>query len=475
MRARTRNRWLGAAAAWLAAAGCAPPAFRAPDPPVRLAPHARPTGVAVVPAAAAEPAPPAQAPSPSGVDDFVRFALDRNPRMARARLAIDAAGGRLTQAGLYPNPVFSFTADEVGDRTGPAGILTPALFQEVVTAGKIRLAQAVAAKDVDEAVLALLAERHALAAAVRAAYVDALALQERVAVQDRFVAFAAEAVRKARARVAGKELSVLDLLQLETELETFRAEAEAARRELAPAYRRLAAAAGDPTLPAGPLPGSLAALPRYDLDAVRRAVLAAHPEVRTAEVGVERARAAVRKAEADRVPNVTLTAGYTYQGQNRSNDGGAGVTAPVPVWNRNQGNIRAARAELGRAIAEVDRVAAALDERVAAAFRAYAAGRERAERYRAEVLPRAVRAAELTLKAFEAGGGEVDSLRLLASQRAVTEAGLEYNTSLAQAWRAAAELSGLLLEDAWPGPGAAPDAPPGGLPVTPPPAPSPSP
>jgi cobalt-zinc-cadmium efflux system outer membrane protein len=473
MRTRNRNLWLGAAAGWLAAGGCSPPMYHLPNPPgyhlpAPPQPIPQPPRSPVVPAAATEPAP--APPAPSGVDDFVRIAVERNPRLARARFGVDAAGGRLTQAGLYPNPVFSFTADEIGDRTGPSGILTPAVFQEVVTAGKLGFAQQVAAADVDQSVLGVLAEQYALAAAVRAAYCDALVLQERVAVLDKFVAFATEAVRKGREQVAGKQIPALDLLQLETERETFRADAEAARRELVPAYRRLAAVVGDPTLPVGPLSGSLAAVPRYDLEAVRAAVRAAHPEVRTAKVGVARAQAAVRKAEADRVPNVTLTAGYTYQGQNRSNDGGAGFTAPVPVWNRNQGNIRAARAELGQAVAQVGRAEADLDERVAAAFRTYAAGRERAERYRAEVLPRAVRAAELTLKAFEAGG-ELDTLKLLQSQRAVTAAGLEYNASLGQAWRAAAELSGLLLEEAWPGPGCGP----GAAPVTPPQAPSPSP
>jgi hypothetical protein len=60
------------------------------------------------------------------------------------------------------------------------------------------------------------------------------------------------------------------------------------------------------------------------------------------------------------------------------------------MGSRNQGNTRAATAELGRAVAEVARTEADLGDRVAA-FRSYAAGRERAGWYRAEVLPRAVR------------------------------------------------------------------------------------
>jgi cobalt-zinc-cadmium efflux system outer membrane protein len=180
--------------------------------------------------------------------------------------------------------------------------------------------------------------------------------------------------------------------------------------------------------------------------------------VRVARVGVERARAAVRKAEADRVPNVTLVAAYTYQGQNRSNDGGTGLTAPVPVWNRNQGNIRAAKADLGAAVQEVERVKADLAGRAAAALRAHAAAVKEAELYRTEILPRADETYRLSLGAFK--GGQFEYLRVIQAQRAVAEARLEYTRALGEAWRAAAELSGLLLEEAWPGPQPKADGPP---------------
>jgi cobalt-zinc-cadmium efflux system outer membrane protein len=41
---------------------------------------------------------------------------------------------------------------------------------------------------------------------------------------------------------------------------------------------------------------------------------------------------------------------------------------------------------------------------------------------------------------------------VLQAQRAIAEAKLELNRALGEAWRSAAELSGLLLEESWPGP-----------------------
>jgi outer membrane protein, heavy metal efflux system len=136
---------------------------------------------------------------------------------------------------------------------------------------------------------------------------------------------------------------------------------------------------------------------------------------------------------------------------------------PVPVWNRNQGNIRTAKAELGVAIQTVGQTENELAARAAAAYQIYAAARERAEVYRAELIPRAEETYKLSMIAFK--GGQFEYLRVIQAQRTIAEARLERNRSLGEAWRAAAELSGLLLEESWPGPPEPmmiPPAPPGG-------------
>jgi len=80
--------------------------------------------------------------------------VERNPRVARAGIAVDAAQGRYVQAGLYPNPDFALAWDEIGDRTGPGGIVTaPRVTQTIVTGRKLSLAQAVAGREVDQAAL----------------------------------------------------------------------------------------------------------------------------------------------------------------------------------------------------------------------------------------------------------------------------------------------------------------------------------
>jgi outer membrane protein, heavy metal efflux system len=385
------------------------------------------------------------------VNGLVQLALSANPRLARANALVEAARGRQVQAGLRPNPVFAFNADELGDRTGPMGLLSPSLSQEFVLGGKLSLAQAVVAKEVDQATLDALAQRYAVAGAVRAAAYELAALRQRQTVLGEVVGIAEQSVEQATKAEKNPNgtLTRGDVLPLEVELERFKAEREAVEREIPAAERRLAALTGDARMPVGVFAADLSApLPEYDLDAAREAVLEFHPEVRAAAVAVDRAQAAVRRAEAELIPNVTGSIGYVRQNQNLSNDWSVGVSVPLVIHNKNQGNIRAARAEVVAATLEVTRVQNDLAERVATAFRTYAAARRRADKYRTAIVPKAEENYAFVKRQLDRG--VVEYLRVLQAQRAVAEAKLEANRAVGEAWTAAGELSGLLMEEAWP-------------------------
>lgn len=399
----------------------------------------------------------AQAPPAVTLDELSRLAVGQHPRLAQAGYAVEAAAGRAVQAGLPPNPVFLYNGDELGDRTGPSGIHSPAVSQEFVRGNKLALARAAALKEVDQATLTLYARRLELLAAVRAAYFDVLAAERRAKLLTDVVTLAEAGLGTMTKLLAAKEVAPIELVLFEAELERLRADREAAAGELAPARRRLAAVVGVPSHRLGPLADALdLPLPAYDLAAAQAAV-AAHPERLGAQAGAERAHRLLQRAKAEPTPNVTLLAGYTRQGQNRSNDWAVGLVMPIPVWNRNQGGIREAAAEYGSACQEVLRVEADLADRVAAAFREYAAARARAERYRNGVLPKAKEAYDLAANGYQ--GGQIEFLRVTEAQRAYTQATLDHAAAVGAAWAAAATLSGLTMEEQWPPVPAAPAPP----------------
>ena len=76
----------------------------------------------------------------------------------------------------------------------------------------------------------------------------------------------------------------------------------------------------------------------------------------------------------------------------------AGVN--IPIFNRNQGNTAAAKAELARAQQEVTRVQFSLRQNAQPLLEAYLTEQLEAERYKSEMIPRAVRAYELYLNKY---------------------------------------------------------------------------
>lgn len=389
-------------------------------------------------------------PSVAGLPDLIALTLARNPRLTQVTWAVEAARGRAIQAGLYPNPTLSVTGDELGDRTGPGGIWTAPYFsQEIVTGNKLGLSRAAALKEVDQAALTVISERFRVFTDVRQNYFEVVTLQRRAEILGDLIGLAQRSVENANNLLKAKEVSDLDVVQLEVDLERYRAELDATKRSLPAAFRRLAASVGAPDLPPATVVGDLdAPLPDYDLERVKAYVLGVHPELRLAQVGVERAQLVLKRATVEPIPNVTVGTGYVRQNQNKSDDWVIAASIPVPLWNRNQGNILAAKAQIGEAVSEVGRVQNDLVGRLATSFTTYSAARQRAERYKAAILPKAEQSYQLSLKAYQ--GGQFEYLRVLQAQRAVAEARLEYLRSLGEMWRSASDIAGLMLEDQWP-------------------------
>jgi len=387
------------------------------------------------------------APATLNLDSLVRMSLDQNPRLQQAALEVEAAHGAAIQAGLCPNPMLSFSGEEIGRNGGIHTI--PFVSQEIVTAGKLRLSRAAALKQVDQKNLELLYQRFNLIGDVRAGYYEVLAIQQRIQVLDQLLELAQQSYKNAQALQRGKQVAELDVLPFQIELERLRADREVADRELIAAWRRLTAIVGAPRLPQAHLTGSLEiGLPDYDLERASVLLGELHPAIQAAQAGIARAELTLRRAEVEPHPNITIGGGFSKNFNDRENQATYQVSIPLPLFDRNQGNIIKARAEVGQAFQEVQRVGNDLSKQLAEAYGRYAAARQRAERYQSTILPNATRSYELSLKAFQ--GGQFEYLRAIQSQQSLAQARLVYIQALGDAWRAAGEISGLLLEEHWP-------------------------
>ena len=396
------------------------------------------------------------------------FAVRSHPSLDVAGAAIDEAAGRAVQAGLYPNPEFLAGATQLGGRNNQLPIT---LSQRFVTAGKLSLQQAAALKEVRQAELRFQQTHFEVLTRVRQAYYAALIGQRRIETLTQLTDLQTRSRELAVQLKQGGQGTETDVLLLEVELQQTRADLDNAEAFQAGLLRQLAAVTGSqPDLAAMTLDGDLAAPVAFpEFAAMREALPAVNPEASIARTEVDRQQILRRRADVEPIPDVTLTAGYqrnTSPDEVTNNLGVLTVGIPIPVWNRNQGNRAAAMAAIRRAMADYGVVQLDLDRRLAAAWGRYAAAQAQIERYAGKLLPAAERTVSLTRKGYEAG--QIDLIRLFASQRSLVQARLGYLDVQGQQWQAAAEIAGLLQLRQFP-PAATPPAgtpPPG--PIVPP-------
>jgi len=184
-------------------------------------------------------------------------------------------------------------------------------------------------------------------------------------------------------------------------------------------------------------------LPTFDRDETLTLLLDQSPELAEALAGVERARCDVALQHAERVPNIEVEAWIKNDATASDSLVDVGVGLPLPLFNRNQGNIAKSQAELIAARREVERVELDLKSRFATSFWQYTNARRQVDAYRTTILPNAKASLELVIAGRREG--EFGYLTLLTAQRTYSNDSLEYLANLQEFWARAIELDGLLL------------------------------
>ncbi|MGH9159050.1 MAG: TolC family protein [Vicinamibacteraceae bacterium] len=384
------------------------------------------------------------------------MALELNPTLKQADAGIDAARGRAQQAGLLPNPTIGYTAEEVSGgpiiRGGEHGVF---IEQTIPLGGKLRLSRQVFEREAHQAEFLRDAQHARVLNSVRVAFYAALAAQRRVEVRERLAKLASEATTVSTQLYNVGAADRPDLLSAEIEARQNRLELTSARNAWSRAWLTLASTVGDPTLAPRPLAGALdSALPELEREAALQTILERSPELAAATAAVERAQAALRRARREPVPDLVLRGGPRYNrevlevtpaGEPRPVgwEVAFDVGVTVPLFNRNQGNVAAAQAEVTRAQHELRRLQLSLRSRFSVVFEEYLTALRMADTYQAEMLPHAEEAYRLYLARYQEMGAAYP--QVLIAQRELFEVSDRYVAALEGVWRAATLIQGFLL------------------------------
>ncbi len=332
-----------------------------------------------------EPLPDPGPATPNGylsLADLEQIARENNPTLRVASASVTAARGRQVQAGLYPNPTIGYSGEDMGDGN-TAGKQGGFINQQFITGGKLRLDRAMASQDHQASQFLFAAQEQRVLCDVRLRFYDALVAQQQVKLTDQLVQTGQKSADLTKRLLTGQQVSESDSLQSEIEWQEAEILAISARNRSQEAWRRLAAVVGQPTMEEKPLSGKLDAdIPHNEWEASYALILEQNPELAAARARVERARIGTHRARRQNIPDVDVMTTVSHDNQTGDDVASVLVGIPIPVFNRNQGNILTADAELVSVHSDVERIELVLRDRLAVAYRRYDNARQQSERAR---------------------------------------------------------------------------------------------
>ena len=421
----------GAAAIWLSASGGA---FSQGLPPGHAVGERAPQAAA---AATAEPLSLAKA---------IELALEGNPEVAAAKRQWEATEGQVLQGRSRPNPELAYSLEDTRSKTRTQSWQ---LNLPVELGGK-RAARTKAAEKTREQAQAQLAELQATVRAnVAAAYFDVLTAQERLVLARDSAALAKSSTDTVAKRVAAGKVSPVEESKARVAEAGVRVELAQAASEQRNALSRLFALFGRIDAPFTFLEGKAESLPSVPSIADLQPLISSSPGVVLARIEVDRRKALTDLEQSKRVPDVTVSVGMQRSNETQRNVLLFGVSVPLPVFDRNQGNLLEALKLEDKARDELQAATVRLHSEVAQARERLSTITAEVQSLQQDVLPGAKSAYDAATIGFE--NGKFNFLEVLDAQRTYFTAKSQYLKALGEAHRAAADIDRLLGASMVPG------------------------
>ena len=369
----------------------------------------------------------------------LELAYGANAALSGARRELEAISGSILQAGLRPNP----RVEALVEDPRPENRLTAVYLSQALELGGKRPARIAAAeRRRDVASAELNAMRAEIRAAVMVAFFDVLVAQERFLLTQSLVELSQRATTAASRRVTAGKVSPVEETKARVAEASVRVELSQAATSLKMARKRLTAIWGNATPRFERAEGQIETLP--ELPALNNLTtrLANSPGLARAQLEVNRRQALVEVERSLRIPDVTLSLGGRRNvGLNQAL---FNVSLPIPLFNRNQGNILEALRRTDKARDELSGTEIRLNNEISQAFERLNVARQEIEILQREILPGAQSAYDAATKGFLMG--KFSFLEVLDAQRTLFQAKSQYLRALAEAHRSAAEIERVLGE-----------------------------
>ncbi|HDS1695861.1 MULTISPECIES: TolC family protein [Pseudomonas] len=377
----------------------------------------------------------AQASQALSLPQALTAAFAQNPELAAAGREIGIADGERRQAGLIPNPELAW---EVEDTRRDTSTTTVTLSQPLELGGKRGARLAVAGAGQAIAQLDLERQRNALRADVVQAFHAGVRAQTALELAQQSQVLTERGLRVVQGRVTAGQSSPVEATRAQVQLAQAQTEVRRAKTQRSVAYQALARLMGSPLasfdrLQAANLSPGIAPGADTLLEQVEQTV-----EWRLAAAQVERGDASLGSEKAQRIPNLTVSLGSQYSREDRERVNVVGLSMPLPLFDRNRGNVLAAARRADQARDLRNAVELRLRSETRSAISQWETAMQDVEAYDRTILPAAQQAVDTATRGFEMG--KFAFLDVLDAQRTLIEARGLYLQALASATDARAHV-----------------------------------
>ena len=374
------------------------------------------------------------------LDQAVKEAIDKNLNLLAEKYNISIAGARIVQAGLRPNPVFTYGQDYQNvfgtgvtneNNAGPPEWNTRVDF--VLERGgkrERRLEVAQAQKSVAE--YQLLNTIRQLTLDVQSAFVDAQAARDSLALAQDNLKKLQDVVTVNEARVKSGDLAEVELMRTRLAAQQFDNSVRQAELRVRTSLTRLLLLMGRPANPEGlEVTGSLRQdRPAVALDQLRDTAIAHRPDLLALIRDQARSQADIRLQIAQGKSDFDFGTMYHNQyGYASGHTMGFFLSAPIPLWNRNQGEIERAKQEQEQLEARVRALQAEIGSEAQTAYEQYSTSRTLVDRIEQNMLAQALEVRDTTEYSYLRG--EASFVEFLDAERALNDSVQSYNDARA--------------------------------------------
>lgn len=369
------------------------------------------------------------------LSDSLDLALKSNPDIAVAIREREATDGIKVQAATRPNPYVSTSIQDTRNATRQT---TLQLNQEIELGGK-RAARIEAADAFYSRSDAELATKQAeIHANVVAAFYEVLVAQERVALAKSSVEIGELALDAASKRVKAGKSSPVEQTKSSVAAATAKIELVQATTQLSNSRKRLSALWADNSPSFDRVTGDVTNIPAVNALENLAYLIDSAPTIKLAKFEIS-AREAITEIERSKaIPNITISLGMVDNREIGLNQALLGLSIPIPVFDRNQGNVQEAISRKYKAEDELIALRNKIQTNLTTQYERLSAARQASLSLQNDILPNAQSAFDAANRGFSLG--KFNFLDVLDAQRTLYQAKSQYINALLEAHQAIAEI-----------------------------------